>query len=256
MKTIQHLSRDHTASQPSDHTASQPLAGSISAVTIQHLSREATAQMPLKPDSQEINRCDFAGRITTQAEPQLVAPSARRESPTASVASKADQNQNQFASKTELYPMRPKGTIIPRPKPAVPAAEEQPKPSRPVGTITKGEKPLPPNRICYAEAFKDWRPGKAVPRCRRCDYLLHPNENHVCPGYTPKYPAKPTATMEERRYMRDDWDDDQYDRTTPAFVPKNPDEEDSGTVEHCEDMDEYEYLRLKFGTADMPDFEE
>lgn len=63
---------------------------------------------------------------------------------------------------------------------------------RKTGTITKGERKPLPNRLCYPEAFahcydKDgkWIGGK-VPRCKRCDAVLHPNENHVCPGYVPK----------------------------------------------------------------------
>jgi hypothetical protein len=85
--------------------------------------------------------------------------------------------------------------------------------------------------------------------------LLQPKENHKCGGYFPKYR---TTTMAEHRliqkYNRDDWDDDQYDRTAPAFVPKNPDEEDSGTVRHCQFMTEDEWLMWKFGTTDIPNF--
>lgn len=46
---------------------------------------------------------------------------------------------------------------------------------------------LVPNTICYKEAFADWKPGVRVPRCNRCDAILHPNENHKCEGFTPKY---------------------------------------------------------------------
>jgi hypothetical protein len=45
-----------------------------------------------------------------------------------------------------------------------------------------------PNRICYANtAFKNWKPGMRVPPCRVCGGLLFPEENHECPGFTPKY---------------------------------------------------------------------
>jgi len=42
--------------------------------------------------------------------------------------------------------------------------------------------------LCYPDAFKDWKPGLRLPRCRRCDATLHPEENHVCEGYVPKLP--------------------------------------------------------------------
>jgi hypothetical protein len=45
-----------------------------------------------------------------------------------------------------------------------------------------------PNRICYATtAFLKWKPGDRIPKCRVCEGLLHPNDNHVCPGFTPKF---------------------------------------------------------------------
>ena len=50
-----------------------------------------------------------------------------------------------------------------------------------------GKKPLP-NRLCYPEAFKGWRPGMKVPKCNRCGDNLQPEENHVCEGFVPKYP--------------------------------------------------------------------
>jgi len=55
-------------------------------------------------------------------------------------------------------------------------------------------KRLPPNYICYPEAFKgrvdkhgNWLGGK-LPRCRVCKGLLPPKENHVCSGYVPQLP--------------------------------------------------------------------
>ena len=125
-----------------------------------------------------------------------------------------------------------------------------------------------PNRICYAEtAFKDWQPGMPIPKCRKCQGLLHPEENHVCPGYHPKYPMLPSSELsfEERKALRqaawDDWDDDQFDRTTDGDIPINPDEEDSGTVQHCEYMTEEDWIaakRRRMGLApdyNPPDFE-
>jgi hypothetical protein len=59
---------------------------------------------------------------------------------------------------------------------------------RPKGKVVKGDvKPLP-NRLCYPDTFKDWKPGMRVPRCKKCGDSLQPNENHVCPGYVPQLP--------------------------------------------------------------------
>ncbi len=52
--------------------------------------------------------------------------------------------------------------------------------------IARAERPVP-NRICYAEAFKDWKPGDKIPTCDRCHATLFPNENHKCEGFKPKY---------------------------------------------------------------------
>jgi len=65
---------------------------------------------------------------------------------------------------------------------------------------TTGKKPLP-NRLCYPEAFKNWRPGMRVPKCRVCGDNLQPQENHVCEGYEPKFP---TLDHERRQAERED----------------------------------------------------
>lgn len=59
---------------------------------------------------------------------------------------------------------------------------------KPMGTVTEAKKKPLPNRLCYPEAFKDWRPGMRMPKCKRCDCNLFPEENHVCEGYVPKLP--------------------------------------------------------------------
>jgi hypothetical protein len=85
-----------------------------------------------------------------------------------------------------------------------------------------------PNRVCYADtAFKDWKEGDNIPPCIKCGALLHPEEHHDCPGFHPRYqPNKPSP--EERMKMRragwleaGDWDDDQYDPTTPDETTGN-----------------------------------
>jgi len=59
------------------------------------------------------------------------------------------------------------------------------------------ERPVP-NRICYADtAFKNWKPGMRLPKCRRCDAILHPEVNHQCEGYKPKF-AEHTEERSER----------------------------------------------------------
>src|ERR1022692_756247 len=180
-----------------------------------------------------------------------------------------------------VYPMRAKGKIIAREEPDGSGAlakqgqpQKQNTDQRQRGKIISGDRPLPPNWICYPDAFKglvdehgNWLGKGTVPKCRVCQGLLHPKENHVCPGYHPKYPMLPSSKLsfEERKALRqaawDDWDDDQYDRTTDGDIPINPDEEHSGTVQHCEYMTEEDWIaakRRRMGLApgyDLPDFE-
>jgi hypothetical protein len=52
--------------------------------------------------------------------------------------------------------------------------------------IARAERPVP-NTICYKEAFANWKPGDKVPRCLRCDGVLHPGENHKCEGFVAKF---------------------------------------------------------------------
>lgn len=62
-----------------------------------------------------------------------------------------------------------------------------------------------PNRICYAgTAFKNWKPGMPVPPCRVCGDLLHPEENHVCPGFKPKYVEHDEASHERQEARREE----------------------------------------------------
>jgi hypothetical protein len=75
-------------------------------------------------------------------------------------------------------------------------------------------KPLP-NRLCYPEAFKNWMPGMKVPKCKRCDSLLHPNENHQCEGYVPKYA---TLDYERREANREALLEDRWDRSNDRDI--------------------------------------
>jgi len=55
--------------------------------------------------------------------------------------------------------------------------------------VVKGTvKPLP-NRLCYPDLYAEWKArvdaggSRGLPRCKRCDGILHWEENHDCPGY-------------------------------------------------------------------------
>ncbi len=100
-----------------------------------------------------------------------------------------------------------------------------------------------PNWICYPEVFwgrvdenGNWLGGK-VPPCIKCKGLLHPNEHHICPGYMPDLTRLNTKlTPEQRKAMRHaawlegdgDWDDDQYDCTTPGDADRMMHEAETG----------------------------
>ena len=154
---------------------------------------------------------------------------------------------------------RPKGVVTYK-SPVNPIAEEAKQHQRQeqerlaAERAKRAERPVP-NRICYAELYEQWKAngGGKLPKCNRCRATLHWEENHVCPGFIPKYrtnrltPEERTA-MHEAKMMNDgDWDDDQYDPTTPGYIPVDPDNEDSGTVEHCSRMTEDEWFMQKFG---------
>jgi hypothetical protein len=76
--------------------------------------------------------------------------------------------------------------------------EQNQKPKRPTGTLVKGERKPLPNRLCYPDAFKDWKPGMRVPKCKKCGGNLQPNENHACPGYIEQLPFKDMPAHIER----------------------------------------------------------
>ncbi len=79
-------------------------------------------------------------------------------------------------------PVKPKGYLAVEADRILAEREER----RKAAAIARAEREVP-NTICYKEAFADWKPGDKVPRCNRCDGLLHPGENHKCEGYKPKY---------------------------------------------------------------------
>jgi hypothetical protein len=122
--------------------------------------------------------------------------------------------------------------------------QQQSQNQKPSAAITKGEKKPLPNRLCYPELFKgriglkgEWLGGR-VPKCKRCQGNLYPEENHVCERFKPMFPVLDEETLEiKREAMRqvkrgfqnfDDYDDDQYDPTTPGGIPLEED--------YCEDV--------------------
>jgi hypothetical protein len=76
-------------------------------------------------------------------------------------------------------------------------------------------KKLLPNRLCYPAAFRNWKRGMRVPKCRRCDANLQPEENHVCEGYVPKYA---TMDMEMREANREALLGDRWDRSNDRKI--------------------------------------
>lgn len=127
-------------------------------------------------------------------------------------------------------------------------AEEKPQNQRAVGTVKKGLVKPPPNRVCYPEAFKVWKPGMRLPRCNRCDANLYPDENHVCPGYKPKLPIADTDAhyerMEQQREnMREQMDghldEMRAERMREAWEQEDAADADDGPPDH---LTEDEYL--------------
>lgn len=47
-----------------------------------------------------------------------------------------------------------------------------------------------------------WLGGK-LPKCRVCEGILHPQENHQCEGFTPKYVEHDEAWKERQEYKRE-----------------------------------------------------
>ena len=124
-----------------------------------------------------------------------------------------------------------------------------------------------PNTVCYADtAFKDWQPGMPIPKCLKCRGRLHPTEHHNCPGFIPRYRTN-RLTPDERHAFHEaqtendgDWDDDQYDPTTPGDADYLMHEAETGETRDqvvIEGMTEEDYLMEKFGyIPSSEDFEE
>jgi hypothetical protein len=92
---------------------------------------------------------------------------------------------------------RPKGVVVYRsPVNAVAVAakqhQKQLQEQKREAAAKRAARPVP-NYLCYPEAFKgrvdengNWL-GGLLPKCRVCEDILPPKENHVCSGFKPKY---------------------------------------------------------------------
>ncbi|MGA9882141.1 MAG: hypothetical protein WBQ34_00320 [Candidatus Acidiferrales bacterium] len=155
---------------------------------------------------------------------------------------------------------RPKGKIVYESAPN-PVAEEakqrqwQLEQQRREAAAIRAARPLL-NEHTYPELHERWkREGGKLPRCNRCKGGIQWGEPaHVCPGYIPERHGvafNVNLTLEERvairRYNRDDWDDDQYDPTTPGEIIRDPDEEDSGVVSERGEEEWEKRMQEKYG---------
>lgn len=89
---------------------------------------------------------------------------------------------------------------------SVATSKSKSKPTGSHGSNGEESRPPIPNYLRYPSLFKDrvdrygkWLGGR-VPRCRKCDGNLQPNEHHICSGYEPKLPNN---DFEYREAMRE-----------------------------------------------------
>jgi hypothetical protein len=138
-----------------------------------------------------------------------------------------------------LYPAIPKGKLVYETKVVAskPKAEAKakPRPDRPV-----------PNYICYPSAFPNYDPrtGKGapspLPKCRVCEGTLHPQENHVCGGFTPKFIDHDEAWQQKQDAKRAEIRESNYNRPKKCIgcdqVIHDEDEARWHDEHCCEDM--------------------
>jgi hypothetical protein len=268
--------------QPKSHTASQALPYSMSAVATQHVTRSHTASQPsshtasheISTDEMPLKGVALEGFKFLEGFDLPVTTASARAS---AVPPSAGTGRDSVLVDEEREPKTSKGSIgFKQDKPVavvlkastveVLGAEarqkqQQSQNQKPSAAITKGEKKPLPNRLCYPELFKgrigpkgEWLGGK-LPRCRRCAAILFPEENHDCPGYLEGgeshlgeyvyHPIAPKGTtlhdpedrLTRREASYDDWDDDHYDRTTEGNIDRDPDAEESGVVMGVEEAE-------------------
>jgi hypothetical protein len=165
--------------------------------------------------------------------------------------------------------MRPKGVIVyeSAPNPIAEAAkqhQQELEAERRAAAEVRAARPLL-NKHTYDWLYEEWKARVAaggtrkMPKCRRCAAILHWDEPaHVCPGYIPdRTRLNMEISWEERKAMRraaweeaGDWDDDQFDPTTPEGADFAMHEAETGETRDqvvLEDMTEEEWLMRKFG---------
>lgn len=111
--------------------------------------------------------------------------------------------------------MRPKGVMVYR-SPKNPVAEEAKKEQRQkqerlaAARAARAERPVP-NYICYSFLFPDYDPktGRGapspLPKCKVCrEAVLHPQEHHVCEGFTPMYKERTEEDHERWEARREE----------------------------------------------------
>jgi hypothetical protein len=125
--------------------------------------------------------------------------------------------------------MRPKGVVVYR-SPVNPIAEaakrnqKQKQLQRQDRAAPRAARPVP-NYICYPQAFKNYDPktGKWIggrrgrlPKCRVCECTLHPEENHKCEGFKPKYVEHDQEWHERQDARREEIREAKHQRETPT----------------------------------------
>jgi hypothetical protein len=186
-EATRHGSRSHPTPQPlatRHHSRKPPDTAAVKPPDTTAVSH--TAAVSVKPVSFPLASCGsdsegcFEGVCNFQASGQasVAASAATREtgSGMTRTQSKTNQNLQGFVDPLVKDPIGHGQRLVVR------------EPNRPV-----------PNKYCYPDLFKNWQPGMKVPKCKRCDGLLPPDENHVCEGYVPKYPDMDYEARDDAR---------------------------------------------------------
>ena len=116
-----------------------------------------------------------------------------------------------------MKPQRAKGVVTYRSpvNPNILAAEElakQKEEQRRERAAARAATPVP-NWICYQNILffvgknvdekGNWL-GGLLPPCKRCGERIHPKDNHVCPGFTPKYVERTEETEQRWEAKREE----------------------------------------------------
>lgn len=123
---------------------------------------------------------------------------------------------------------RPKGTVIYDSTlapnliaKAAAAHQKQLEAERRAAAEKRAARPVP-NRVCYAELYAEWKArvtaggSRKLPKCLRCDGIIHWEENHVCPGFQPKYVEHDQEWHERQDARREEIRGAKFQRETPT----------------------------------------